>query len=174
MNKLTSSTLSGVGAVLIGVLALAALVRPAPAASGDHGSSSTLSRPAYQRAFASTTAVNLCQGFSGAAFGLCTASCNAMQCGSETQQASQRACDEVANVFRQVTGTLPPCMVSGPPPGPDLQRCFCNDGTQIDLCAQVDCSSGPAQDEICGPVCTSHGGLFATGCLTADPSCAAQ
>lgn len=63
------------------------------------------------------------------------------------------------------------CVAPGPAPGPNLQRCFCQDSTQIEVCASVDCSSGPAQDEICIPLCESHGGLSATGCLVDDPSC---
>ncbi len=56
-------------------------------------------------------------------------------------------------------------------PKPNLQICVCGDGTQIEMCAQVDCDSGPAQDTICGSVCATHGGEKATGCLFNDPIC---
>jgi hypothetical protein len=59
----------------------------------------------------------------------------------------------------------------GPCATPDLVRCICADSTQVQMCANIDCTSGPAQDAICGPLCASHGGEFATGCLTNDPSC---
>jgi Stigma-specific protein, Stig1 len=53
--------------------------------------------------------------------------------------------------------------------GPDLVRCACEDGTTIEACATC---SGPAQAEVCMPLCASHGGLFGTGCLIInDPSC---
>ena len=61
-----------------------------------------------------------------------------------------------------------------PPHGPDQQICLCQDGTLFNLCVQVDCSSGPAQDVICGPVCASHGGESATGCISAAPMCSIQ
>jgi hypothetical protein len=57
------------------------------------------------------------------------------------------------------------------PAGPNLQLCVCQDGIQIEVCAQVDCFSGPDQDRICGPICASHGGEQATGCLFGDPGC---
>jgi len=117
---------------------------------------------------------NPCNEFRGAAFGLCSAFCNAMQCGDSNRQASNKACEKVENQFRRVTGKQPPCLGANPPPGPDLQRCICQDGTQIDVCVEVDCDSGPAQDEVCNPLCQPHGGEFATACFTVDPVCAAQ
>jgi hypothetical protein len=155
MNKLKRFFFSGVGVVLASILGFALCLEPAEAANG-------------------TNADSQCSKLSGASFGLCTAFCDAMKCASDKPSAHKKACDKVENQFRQVTGTVPPCKVAGPPPGPNLQRCFCQDGTQIELCAQVDCSSGPAQDEICGPVCASHGGESATGCLENHSSCAVQ
>jgi len=60
-----------------------------------------------------------------------------------------------------------------PPPGPDLQICFCQDGTHLSLCLTMGplCSSGIAQDNVCGPLCESRGGEFATGCINNDLSC---
>jgi hypothetical protein len=54
--------------------------------------------------------------------------------------------------------------------GPNLVRCLCSDGAEIDACASIDCS-GLAQDEFCGSVCATHGGVSATACLFDDPSC---
>lgn len=60
---------------------------------------------------------------------------------------------------------------AGPVAGPNLQNCICIDGARIEQCAQLDCTSSAAQDAICGPVCATHGGESATGCLVADPIC---
>ncbi|MNZ67235.1 hypothetical protein D3C78_854730 [compost metagenome] len=64
--------------------------------------------------------------------------------------------------------------LASPPPGggPNLARCFCQDGTQVDVCATLDCFSGPEQDAICGSACSGNGGLSATACFTAEPVCA--
>ena len=51
----------------------------------------------------------VCDGQTGAAHGLCTAYCEAMDCDSGAPQASQRACDRVKANFQQVTGLPLPC-----------------------------------------------------------------
>jgi hypothetical protein len=63
---------------------------------------------------------------------------------------------------------------TAPNTGPNLLRCVCQDGTQIDTCASLDCGSGIEQDAICVPLCAPRGGLSATGCLPDDPSCVSQ
>jgi hypothetical protein len=55
--------------------------------------------------------------------------------------------------------------------GPNCARCLCSDGAVIDACASVDCDSGLAQDEICGPLCATHGGEIATACFFNDAAC---
>jgi DNA-binding beta-propeller fold protein YncE len=55
--------------------------------------------------------------------------------------------------------------------GPDREICICADGTLLNICATLDCLSSAAQDAICGPACSAHGGESATGCIAADPSC---
>jgi hypothetical protein len=75
----------------------------------------------------------------------------------------KKACDECEDC----NGT--PAVV--PVGGPNRQTCFCGDGTVLNICASVDCNSGPAQDAICGPACAPHGGEFGTGCFAADASC---
>ncbi|WP_437738256.1 hypothetical protein [Sorangium sp. So ce1335] len=56
--------------------------------------------------------------------------------------------------------------------GLKLLRCFCNDESLLQFCLDdIDCSSGPAQDVICGPACASHGGELGTGCLDENPIC---
>jgi hypothetical protein len=57
------------------------------------------------------------------------------------------------------------------PLGPELQRCVCSDGTIVDFCAEVECSSSQAQDAICVPACSCNGGLFATACVEQSAEC---
>lgn len=92
------------------------------------------------------------------------------------------ACDTIRNVSKKsldlmagaaVHGIITFAMKDVIFPKPNLQICVCGDGTEIKICAQVDCDSGPAQDTICGPVCATHGGERATGCLFNDPICLA-
>lgn len=64
--------------------------------------------------------------------------------------------------------------LGNPPPGTNLVRCFCQNGAQINVCAQLDCASSPAQDEICGPACAPNGGESGTACFIDEPSCAAR
>jgi hypothetical protein len=65
------------------------------------------------------------------------------------------------------------CVTPPPPGGPNLVRCFCGDGSTIEVCADIACDSGAAQDTVCGPACAAHGGEVGTGCLIGDPACAA-
>ncbi|HET9228184.1 MAG TPA: hypothetical protein VFR31_16020 [Thermoanaerobaculia bacterium] len=53
----------------------------------------------------------VCDDESGAAFGLCNAYCEAMDCESENPQASATACAKVQNKFMQLTGRDLPCEV---------------------------------------------------------------
>jgi hypothetical protein len=78
------------------------------------------------------------------------------------------AAGQVCQSGRCVTPPPPP-----PPGGPDRVICICGDGTALNICATLDCGSGLAQDAICGPACAAHGGESATGCVPADPTCAA-
>ena len=51
-----------------------------------------------------------CDSESGAAFGLCNAFCEAMDCDSDQPQASDQACERVLDRFYQITGSdIPPC-----------------------------------------------------------------
>ena len=51
-----------------------------------------------------------CDGFSGAAFGLCNAYCEAMDCDSAAPHASAEACANVADNFARHAGGRPlPC-----------------------------------------------------------------
>jgi hypothetical protein len=52
---------------------------------------------------------NVCDGQTGAAFGLCNAYCEAMDCDSGSPEASDRACARVGEHFERLTGGPPPC-----------------------------------------------------------------
>lgn len=51
----------------------------------------------------------VCDSEVGAAFGLCNAYCEAMDCDSLNPQASETACTKVFGKFENITGTPPPC-----------------------------------------------------------------
>jgi hypothetical protein len=51
----------------------------------------------------------VCDGFSGAAFGLCNSYCEAMDCHLAEPKASRRACDQVQKNFEKKTGQPLPC-----------------------------------------------------------------
>ncbi|HZF11521.1 MAG TPA: hypothetical protein VFE33_22255 [Thermoanaerobaculia bacterium] len=51
----------------------------------------------------------VCNGLVGAAHGLCTAYCEAMDCDSGSPQASTKACAKVADNFLRITGQGLPC-----------------------------------------------------------------
>jgi hypothetical protein len=51
----------------------------------------------------------VCDGQVGAAYGLCNAYCEAMDCDSDYPQASETACNKVGNKFMNLTGVQPPC-----------------------------------------------------------------
>ena len=51
----------------------------------------------------------VCDGLEGAAHGLCTAYCGAMDCDSENPQASEQACGRAALRFARLAGGVPPC-----------------------------------------------------------------
>ena len=59
----------------------------------------------------------ICDTETGAAFGLCNAYCEAMDCDSATPQASATACTKVKDKFANITGrTALPCETCPPPP----------------------------------------------------------
>lgn len=60
----------------------------------------------------------VCDGEDGAAFGLCNAYCEAMDCESANAQASPTACTKVRDKFMNITGRPMPCETCpAPPPG---------------------------------------------------------
>jgi len=60
---------------------------------------------------------DICDAFSGAAFGLCNAYCEAMDCDSENPHASERACNKVLeNFYKHYEFNMPPCLGEEPEP----------------------------------------------------------
>lgn len=57
---------------------------------------------------------HICDAEKGAAFGLCNAYCQAMDCDSETPSASDTACQKVSDKFMQIVGRPVPCSESCP------------------------------------------------------------
>jgi len=70
------------------------------------GGSSGLAQTPDNHAPAKAT---VCDGQVGAAFGLCNAYCEAMDCDTDSPRASEKACDVVYQKFAKLTGTPPPC-----------------------------------------------------------------
>jgi len=52
---------------------------------------------------------SICDIYKGAAYGLCNAYCEAMDCESDSPNASSTACSKVGEKFAQITGVQPPC-----------------------------------------------------------------
>lgn len=81
---------------------------------------------------------SICDEEEGAAFGLCNAFCEAMDCETDNPQASATACDKVKSKYQQITGQQPPC----------LQSCICNELLPGFLAAAnapiTHCSDNPA------------------------------
>ncbi len=85
----------------------------------------------------------VCDGQTGAAYGLCTAFCEAMDCDSDDPQASQTACDKVAGKFLQITGEAPPCLT---PPIPACGNCMGiknTPGCEVPACEALVCGMEP-------------------------------
>jgi len=55
----------------------------------------------------------VCDGLEGAAYGLCNAYCEAMDCNG-APEASAKACDKVLQNFINQAGELPPCIIAHP------------------------------------------------------------
>ena len=58
----------------------------------------------------------VCDNETGAAFGLCNAYCEAMDCDSPNHRASDRGCEQVKENFERKTGRPLPCEVTCPCP----------------------------------------------------------
>ena len=56
----------------------------------------------------------ICDVYEGAAFGVCNAYCEAMDCHLDEPRASERACERKRERFITLTGEAPPCELSCP------------------------------------------------------------
>src|SRR4029079_16847694 len=56
----------------------------------------------------------VCDGLPGAAFGICNAYCEAMDCDSRHPHASAQACAQKLRQFQRITGSVPPCIADCP------------------------------------------------------------
>ncbi|HWM90827.1 MAG TPA: hypothetical protein VN493_08680 [Thermoanaerobaculia bacterium] len=63
----------------------------------------------------------VCDGQKGAAFGLCNAYCEAMDCDHPTPHASPKACEKVKSNFEKITGSSLPCEASPCPCSAELE-----------------------------------------------------
>jgi len=91
MLKALSSRVAGI----LAFAALAAIPLPAAAQTADGQT------PAQETA---------CNGQTGAAYGLCTSYCEAMDCDSASPAATGTACNKVYSNFLRLTGQAPPCL----------------------------------------------------------------
>jgi hypothetical protein len=90
--------LKGMASRAAGILALAALgAFPVPAAAQTPDAQT----PAQETS---------CNGQTGAAYGLCTSYCEAMDCDSAAPAATATACNKVHDNFLRLTGQAPPCL----------------------------------------------------------------
>ena len=85
---------------------------------------------------------DVCDGESGAAYGLCNAYCEAMDCHLDEPNASAKACEKVGSKFEQITGRRPPCDLFCP--------CFTAEELQQGTIAQ--CGDIPGFDDLAGIV----------------------
>ena len=91
----------------------------------------------------------VCDGLKGAAFGLCNAYCEAMDCDSEDPNASEKACEKVLANYQKKTDVPIPCIDLCEDVECGLEQ-ECVDG--ICLCAGAECADGEVCiDETCQP-----------------------
>lgn len=105
----------------------------------------------------------ICDSQSGAAFGLCNAYCEAMDCDSPAPEASPKACERVLANFVRHTGEQPPCVVSCPCTGQlPLFAAFASGAQAIDTCVSgggvTSVGAGEAFATVVGNVCSTSDG----------------
>lgn len=110
----------------------------------------------------------ICDSQHGAAFGLCNAYCEAMDCESPAPQASPRACQRVLDNFLRHTGQMPPCAATCPCTEQlPLFAAFASGAQAIDTCVSGDgvtsVSAGETFATVAGDVCSASDGTFVSG-----------
>jgi hypothetical protein len=103
----------------------------------------------------------ICDGQIGAAYGLCNAYCEAMDCESPAPHASPTACTRVLNNYLKHTGMMPPCAVTCPcPESLPLFAAFVDGSQPIDECiATEETISVTAADGQFSIVVSAEGGF---------------
>ena len=100
----------------------------------------------------------VCDSEAGAAYGLCNAYCEAMDCDSGNAQASPNACSKVRSKFQNITGRDLPCeAASCPCVGnavfdnvlANADSCF-DDGDRIGAFSGNDFAAANAENFLCG------------------------
>jgi hypothetical protein len=76
-----------------------------------------------------------CNGQSGAAYGLCTSFCEAMDCDSTAPAASPTACNKVYDKFLQLTGAAPPCSCPCSAGWDQVQQAAADASLAVTVCA---------------------------------------
>jgi hypothetical protein len=115
--------LQGMGSRVAGILALAALAAlPLPAAAQTPDGQT----PAQETA---------CNGQTGAAYGLCTSYCEAMDCDSTAPAASATACNKVYSNFLRLTGQAPPCLCPCSAGWAQVQKTAADANLDVSYCA---------------------------------------
>ena len=110
---------------------------------------------------------SVCDNEAGAAYGLCNAYCDAMDCDGEPQ-ASQTACDKVASKFLNITGRTMPCEEPVCPCQTVFDDVIANHLQDITTCWNNDNVDVGISNEVGGP-----GGRYAKA-NTDTLSCSAQ
>ncbi|MEA2560485.1 MAG: hypothetical protein QOH06_1989 [Acidobacteriota bacterium] len=103
----------------------------------------------------------ICDGQIGAAYGLCNAYCEAMDCESPAPHASPTACAKVLKNYMKHTGMMPPCAVTCPCPEElPLFAAFVAGTQPIEECfATDDTISVTAEDQEFSIVVSAEGGF---------------
>ena len=116
---------------------------------------------------------HVCDAENGAAYGLCNAYCQAMDCDNDTPSASDTACQKVSDKFMQLTGRSVPCSIDCPlyqnPAFPFFNGLVsnpssidsCTDGWLGDSKNLIVCSGSM----VCDPVSPTFGAVWYSGRL---------
>lgn len=110
----------------------------------------------------------VCDGEQGAAYGLCVAYCEAMDCDSANPRASNRACDRVLGNYEGVTGGgVPPCINACGDIGKPFPPVRCEFPVVVGRCeSQTFCEAGTDPDGRTTAICTDACGR--AGCDTKE------
>ena len=99
----------------------------------------------------------VCDAETGAAYGLCTAYCEAMDCESADPHASATACGKVRSKFQNVTGRDVPCELTCPCTSiPEFNAVLASANSCFDADATLSASNGTGEAFSDSPELTSY------------------